>query len=368
MTRSNRESTTPRPRRSKPFACVLVACAAVWSVPAYAGEAEDREEAKRLYAEARKLRAAGDADAALDHFRRAHELAPTPVTRLELARELEARRKLVEAQTLAASVAALPVTPTETSKSKVARRDALAFAAALEPRIATIRLVVEPVSSDVEVVLDGGTLDLAKRSEPIRVDPGEHRVFARRGVEIVEVPFALVEGESRSVELRLPEPVVEPPAPVTPTPASPPTAMINPAPTQRAPTAPASHPSRGDGTDFGPLVPLSLTLGGIGLATGIVTGSIALSQASTLEARCPNERCAPDEHGLLATHQALTTTSTVTFIVGAAMGAAGVVLWALEDDDPARVSPSAGTHARVASSPIALRWAGTGFALEGTWP
>lgn len=348
-------------------------CAAAWSAVAcgaptnaFAGEAEDREEAKRLYAEARKLRAAGDADAALDRFRRAHELAPTPVTRLELARELEARRKLVEAQALAASVAMLPVTATETSKSKVARRDALAFAASLEPRIATVRLVVEPATDEVEVVLDGASLDLAKRSEPIRIDPGEHRVFARRDAQIVEVPFALVEGESRSVELRLPEPVVEPPPAPLPVPA--PVVPTLPPPAPRIAPTPASRPEQRGGTDFGPLVPLTLTVAGLSVATGIVTGSIALSQASTLEARCPNQRCAPDEYSLLSTHRALATTSTVTFIVGAALGTAGVVLWALEDDAPPSRPAGAGARAETSRASLGLRWVGTGLAVEGTWP
>jgi hypothetical protein len=164
----------------------------------------------------------------------------------------------------------------------------------------------------------------------------------------------------------LPEPVVEPPP--APLPVPPRVAPTSAPPAPRVAPTPTTRPDERGGTDFGPLVPLSLSLGGISLATGIVTGSIALSQASTLAARCPNERCAPDEHGLLATHQALTTTSTVTFIVGAALGTAGVVLWALEDDAPTSASPRVGGRARVASSPIALRWAGTGLALEGTWP
>lgn len=346
--------------------CAAVWSAVAWGAPtnAFAGEAEDREEAKRLYAEARKLRAAGDADAALDRFRRAHELAPTPVTRLELAKELESRRKLVEAHALATSVAALPVTATETSKSRVARREALAFAASLEPRIATVNLVVEPASAEVEVVLDGASLDLGKRSAPIRIDPGEHRVFARRDAQIVEVPFALVEGESRSVELRLPEPVVEPPP--APLPVPPPVAPTLPPPAPRV-VAPTTAPEERGGTDFGPLVPLTLTVAGLSIATGIVTGSIALSQASTLEARCPNQRCAPDEHSLLATHQALTTTSTVTFIVGAALGTAGVVLWALEDDAPPS-RPAGASAPSQSHASLGLRWVGTGLAVEGTWP
>lgn len=367
MTRSNSPSTSPLWRRVPHHAAALMICAAAWSASSgvLAGELEDREEAKRLYAEARKLRAAGDADAALDRFRRAHELAPTPVTRLELARELETRRRLVEAQALAAGVAALPVSPTETSKSKVARRDAQSFAASLEPRIATLRLVVEPASAEVEVVLDGAVIDLAKRSEPIRIDPGEHRVYARRDAQIIELPFALVEGESRSIELRLPEPVVEP-SPALP-PAPPPMVPTSPPASPRFVPAIETEPSEREGTDFGPLVPLSLTLGGLGLATGVVTGSIALSQTSALEERCPNQRCAPDEHALLATHQALTTTSTVSFVVGAALATAGVVLWALEDDAPAS-SVDGGARRRGAQGSLGLRWAGTGLALEGTWP
>ena len=65
---------------------------------------QERSEAKRLYAEAHKLQKAGDLTGAIKGFERAHELAPTPVTRLDLARALVGVGSLVRALAPASSI------------------------------------------------------------------------------------------------------------------------------------------------------------------------------------------------------------------------------------------------------------------------
>jgi hypothetical protein len=70
-------------------------------------------------------------------------------------------------------------------------------------------------------------------------------------------------------------------------------------------------------------------LGGIGvagIATGAVTGILALGRASTVKSHCPGDAC--DPQGLDAASQGkwLAPTSTVAFVAGGAFLAAGAYL------------------------------------------
>ncbi len=88
-------------------------------------------------------------------------------------------------------------------------------------------------------------------------------------------------------------------------------------------------------------MPAAFSVAGIGLLTGIVTGSITLAQASELEAQCPGGKCPPDAHDLLTANHALATTSNVAFAVAGAAAAVGVVAWLWQDGDDTP-APAAG--------------------------
>lgn len=317
------------------LALMLGAAAPVWGAEPTAAE---RDEAKRLYVEGKKLRAEGKLAEATASLRRAHTLAPTPVTRLELARALEAAGGLTEALALYESIPALPQTATETQKSVAARREAESAARALAPRIPEVRFTLTPPDAEVVVVLDERPLEAAALGAPRRLDPGEHRVVARFGETAVETRFSLAEAEHRTVPLERPAP---PPAPTPPPPAPTPVASAPsapPAPTPAPPRAPEPAPPSRDSL----LVPAAFTVAGVGLLTGIVTGAITLAQASDLEAQCPGGQCPPDSHDLLSANHTLATTSNVAFALAGAAAAVGTVAWLWQDgaDEPA---PKAGT-------------------------
>lgn len=336
--------------------------------PALAGgpTAQEREEAKRLYAEARRLRDEGKLAEAVDRFKRAHDLAPTPVTRLELARALEAQGKLVEAFALASTVASMPPTPTETQKSKAARDDAIGVADSLARRIPKVAITISPAGGETEVAIDGRVVGKELLTGDVPVDPGEHRATARRGERSAELTFRVGEAERRAVELTFPEPVPEPVAPPVQSPPPPAaTAPVAPAPSAAPIAAPAREQRRG----LTPLVPIAFGVAGVGAATGLVTGLVALAQASSLETNCPNGKCPPAYHGDLATHQAVATTSTVAFVVAGAAAAIGGVAWLLDPRDPPRAArrasnPSTAPAIRVA--PVLDATTGTRFAKSGS--
>lgn len=342
------------------WAGCLLFVASIVAAPArvYAGDpAADRDEAKRLYVEAKRLRTQGKRAEALERFRRAHALAPTPVLRLELARMLEGEHKLVEAHRLLDSIEAMPVSPTETRKGKDARAEARSLAASIGARIPKVTITALPSTPGAEVLLDGAPLPSDALGVEIPLDPGEHRVSLVHGDATVEKTITLAEGERLPVELRAPEPAPAPaPPPSAAVPAvSAPAASALPLPTT-APLAPRPAPAEpAPRRALTPWVPVSFAAGGLALAAGLVTGGLAMSQVDRLERGCPGSECPPPYHDLLAAHQALTTTSSVTIPVGAALLAAGAVTWVV-------------TKHRSASPVTAtVRWTGAGLAVDGAW-
>jgi hypothetical protein len=170
---------------------------------AWAGEASahDREEAKRAYTDARKLTKEGKHVEALERYRRAHELAPTPVTRLDYARALAEVGKLVEALGLASSTAGMPVTTTETQKSRTARKEAAELVTSLVARIPTVTIELGPETEPSEVSIDGSTLDAPARW-PSRSIPASTWP-QRRAARVASRAFSLAEGE-KVADLALP--------------------------------------------------------------------------------------------------------------------------------------------------------------------
>lgn len=291
------------------------------AAPALGAEptAADKAAAKKAYTEARALAKAGKHVEALALFRRAHELAPTPVTRLDLALELAGQAQLVEAHALVASIDELPVTATETRKSKEARKQALELEASLAARIPRVQLSFDP-EGDADVTIDGKPVAADLVHKPIPLDPGAHEVVAKRGESTTSSKLTLVEADRPNVQISFRPATTEPAAPPpTPPPQLPP-------PLVPAPSLPAAAAEEG----LHPSVPILLAVGGAGLLTGVITGSVAWSQVGELEAGCPSGRCPPPMHDLLATHQALGAASTAMFVIGGASALAGGIVWLVQ--------------------------------------
>ncbi|MBK8937368.1 MAG: tetratricopeptide repeat protein [Polyangiaceae bacterium] len=335
--------------------CALVVALSASSALSAEPTAAEREEAKRAYTAAKKLSKEGKSEAALVLFRRAHELAPTPVTRLDLARALDASGKLVEAHQLAVTVAAMPTTKTETKKSQLAREEAAALAPLLEARLPKITFTIEPAGVEPEVAVDGAALSKELLTQELPLDPGEHKVSARSGGQRVERTLTLAEGERSAVVLAF----VVSSAPVEPPPVEPKPLEPELPPTQPKLPPPSVEPPPATDDGLTPVVPVAFATAGVALLTGAITGGVALSQVSDLEAGCPGGFCPPAQHDLLSTHRALTTTSTVAFSIGGAAAVVGGVAWIIDAATSSTGAPR---------SSLELRWTGTGVALSGALP
>lgn len=321
------------------------------AAPVFAAEpsATEREEAKKSYADARKARADGKLAEALTLFRRAHELAPTAVTRLDLARALVDQSQLIAARDLARTIPAMPVTATETAKSKQSRQEAATLVTELDERIPRVTFEMDR-QGEQEVAVDGITLSKELLTSAVEVEPGEHVVVVRLGAESVETRFSIAEREKKNVKLTSPAPPVEPP-PAEPPPSDPTTPPAIPA------EPPLDEKPAAENASLTPAVPILLSVGGGALLAGTISGAIALSQAGPLKAACDENECPVSQRDALATHQATTTASTALLAIGGIVAAAGGVVWIID----------ATTGGSSEGAKVGLHWLGTGVAFHASW-
>jgi hypothetical protein len=207
------------------------------------------------------------------------------------ARALAKLGRLVEARAAYGRALVLPVNEASPAAFRDAVASARVEARALERRLAwlTVRVRHVPLDARVQVWLDGAEVAPYTLGAPIAVDPEVHAVrldVDGKHVESRRVSFR--EGESRAVEL-------EP-------------------------------PSRGGASRT--LAVVGFGVGGAGLVTGIVTGSLALSAREKAARECPARRCTAGSPGAGALDDFRTyrTVSTLSYGVGVAGAALGTVL------------------------------------------
>ncbi|AUX43171.1 hypothetical protein SOCE26_046140 [Sorangium cellulosum] len=191
---------------------------------------------------------------------------------------------------------------------------------ALAPRIPQVLITVRGTvrgSSAADVTIDGEPVPRAALGVKRPVDPGEHTIRATgAGLAPAEVKVTLAEGASETVVLEL--------KPLAPPPATP----IAPAPDRAGPVA------AGSGRTV--LGIAALGLGGVGLATGAVSGVLALNQHADLSERCPGGQCDPSLQGDVDRYHVMGTVSTLGFAIGAAAVGAGVLLLVTAPSSPQR--------------------------------
>ncbi|HZO14691.1 MAG TPA: hypothetical protein VFB62_15565, partial [Polyangiaceae bacterium] len=199
---------------------LLIACFLTLVAAAHAGE-DERQRARSLGEEGDALFDRGKYEAALDRYRQAAKLVDVPTLGLREARTLEKLGRLVEAAERYRKVTRTQV-PADAPR---AHHDAVALAreehAALEPRVPIVTVDFAGERRDLEVTLDGARF--ARLGEKHRLDPGRHRIEARRGKGVFIRDIDVREGAAVTVTIELP---AESPAPPEPAPPPPP---LNPA-------------------------------------------------------------------------------------------------------------------------------------------
>lgn len=308
-------SDTFAPRRGPLLALLLAGVLAASPAQAEGPSAADRESARALMDKGHDAYDSGHFGEALRPFEQAHALMKLPTTGLWLARTREKLGRLVEARDVALEASRLPVQANESEALGKARREAEALAAALAPRIPTLELeVVGAPPEAVTVVLDGDRLSPAAVGIPRKLDPGCHTLVARaEGYRTVEQEVELAEGATRHVVLTLQPGEAGAPA--------------------RADGAPPAVES-----GIPTLAYLGFGLGAAGLAAGSVTGVLALSRASDAEAQCSAGRCPPAARDEIDASNTFADVSTVSFGVGLAGLALGVLVVVMDDGPPEQAS------------------------------
>lgn len=270
----------------------------------------DKDAARILFTEAKELREAGKVTAALERFKRAHDLAATPITTVELARTHAMLGHLVEARRLYLTVDSLDKKPGESAKSLAARDEAKELAAALAAKIPTI--VVEVSGDDYdpsEVTIDGATVQLGA---PIPVDPGKHLVAVRSHKQEVVVVEG---GGERRVVLSAVKPLPPPPPP------------------KKTPIAPLRPVERSAWP--GTLRWVGGVTAGVGVVVGATAGVLALSSASGVKDSCAGGVCPPSSHDDLDATRRWATVSTIGF-GAAAVGATLLIIGLTSKDEPSK--------------------------------
>jgi tetratricopeptide (TPR) repeat protein len=264
--------------------------------------AQTAPSAETLFQEARVLVENGNYAEACPKLEESQKLDPAVGTQFNLADCYEHVGRTATAYALFKEVAAIARAAGKFEREKNAKERA----GVLEPKLARVRLVVAGAAPGLEVKIDDQTIARARWAEAFPIDPGAHRIIATAPEhETFEARFAAKDGTSADVQV--PELVdLRPKSPII----------------GEAPGEPTRKPSV-----------LTYVAGGIGvaaLATGAITGVIAISKHSDAESACPKDRFAfrcPTQAGTDAWNDATTVgnVSTIAFVV-AGVALAGAAL------------------------------------------
>jgi hypothetical protein len=266
---------------------------------------QDRALAATLFDDGRTLMTQGNVPDACRKLEESRRLDPLPGTVLNLARCHE-----LEGLTASAMV---EFREARAMAERDQRGDRVAFAdehlKALMPRLSMLVIVVpsEVDSPSLVVQRDGIAIGRAAWGTRIPVDPGAHVVEASA--------------------------LATPALPPTPAPAT-----TAPGPVSAAPDAPAARQAGLSARRTWAIA--SLGAGVVGIATGTVSGAVAIGKHNAPGATCTASPCSSTSVGLNNDAKTFADVSTVTFIVGAVGVGLGAFLWF---GDSVTVAPGVGS-------------------------
>jgi hypothetical protein len=341
------------------WTAIVLATAVAAPAAAATTSPADRETARSMMQEGRDLRDKGDLKGALQRFKAADDIMHVPTTSLEVARTQVSLGLLVEARDTIAAIHKTQAQADDPTPFKDARVKADELDSQLEGRIPTLTISVSGAAEgDSPVVaVDGVSLPPSVATLPRKIDPGHHVVSAKGAAGEAKEELDIAEGEKKDVQLTLAAAGAGGPQEDT-----------------------AGSDSRPLVHTPGPLTYGGIVVGGVGLATGVVTGLLELSKASAVKSgECPQKQCPSGTPASdLSTANSLATVATVSFAVAAAGAIVAVVSLVLghrasgvtqtqpaaePDSNPASDAPPASeSHLR------AMPWIGAGSAgIVGTF-
>jgi hypothetical protein len=332
---------------SRGRAVALVVFGLATASPALArAQGSNEAAATALFDEGRKLMAERRWAEACPKLAESERLAPSGGTLLNLADCYEHTGQTASAWAAWKDVASRA---NAAGKGDVEKR-ALAKAAALEPTLAKLTIAVD-AGSDVEgldVKRDGVAVGHAAFGTAIPVDPGAHVVEATAPKK--KTFTAKVEVAPRQTDARVTVALEDEPQAVAPPPVA----------TAAAPAE--EKPSTGsDGSTLKTVGLVTGAVGILGLGTGAVFGFIAKSKNDqALEPQNCRTSTLCTQAGLSLTDDAkrAATVSTVSFIAGGVLVAAGVTLWL--------AAPSRDRRTGVRVAPVVAQ-SGGGLSLDGAF-
>jgi hypothetical protein len=193
----------------------------------------------------------------------------------------------------------------------------------------------------VKVTMDGASLTTTLDGRPVPIDPGEHAFrFEAAGQPPVDKTLVVREGEKNRIESVVLGPVVPPPPAAAPPPVT---------------EEPRSWSNRKT------LAVVAGGVGVVGIGLGIVWSAYASSAQSQERSNCGASSCPNRDQSVedYNTAQKNATAATVSLVAGAALVAAGVVLWITA---PSSGSTTSATAWHVAPAVLP---SGGGLSIEG---
>lgn len=310
------------------FAAALWLCC---SVATAEDDAATRQAARKLAEDGVAALQTGDASTASQKLEKAYQMLQVPSVALWSARALQKRGAWVEAAERLRETARLPSSG-DAAVQDQAKREAEAELASLTPRIPNLVIHVEGAApAGVTVTLDGVAVPSALLGEDRPVNPGSHHLVAQRGPQQTTLDVAVAEAERKEAKLTF-------------TAASAPLNVTAPPP-----------PSGSSKT----LAYVTLGAGALGLVVGGVTGGMAIGKRNTLDdsPHCEGGICTHAVDDDVKSLRTFRTVSTIGFVAGGVLVAAGTVLW-FTTGTPSKTTGSSGRSLAIGVGAGELRVAG----------
>ncbi|HEY1957154.1 MAG TPA: hypothetical protein VGH28_16155 [Polyangiaceae bacterium] len=269
----------------------------------------------------------GDARTAEDRFHRAVEIfdnakAPVPPTLLlGYARGAARNNHFIAADEAYNRIIRAGLAPGAPAPFVKALEEAKREVDAATSHIAHVTITVAGCPSP-SVTLDGAPLPSVVLGVRKPVDPGAHDVKATApGCKDASASFTVGDGKDATTTIALEKEA----APST-TPVTTPTPTTHPAIPATTVTAEPASNSSGSGLRTAGIV--TLGVGVAGLIVGAITGGVALGDHDSLLKQCPTQKnCGSTLQGDIDSYDTIGALSTVGFIAGAVLAAAGIVMW-----------------------------------------